>query len=720
MAEENVTGIFGDITRLVTSAFGDTAKSAIGLSGELLSGSQDLSSYSKALSINTPLLGEMASAIQGLTQFAEANLAEYQTLSGIGASFGAEMTEIKGAAADLGITVEEMIELFQKNNIGLAAFGGTVDQSITAFREVANKVLAVDSDVGRNLRRMGLSVSDINESLLAFTELNKVDPRQALNDATQLAAFEQMVIGIDTIAQLTGESRDSLLEAQITRDRQGDIQAFGITAGDEAREQLSSAASTLDKSLGQNFGDLLTDLVVRGAPVDETTQALAAALGPEFGTLQALADEIKAGTASDSDIQRTMARLTARTTDTDFAQIAQLRGVGGSIADVAAQSLEDGRVIRERLIQTMEQQGLDATAAIDLLVNEALTSIQARTADDENNSIQATIRMQAELRELVKVAQSAGLPALEEAITEALNLVGANLPGGEELGNTIANAVGSILDVSSAIYNDATYANSRFENVIMEGGLLTPSDIAAIGAALDEGSNIFDGDQQSLVDKLQLLNANEARLSSNPEGLSDEELQNQLSTIDRAQADLISQLGELTGIDLDGVQDEIAQLEGQISTFEDLLQDQAGIEQGRIDPEEIQNTIDRLTEDLRLNTAISNADIVSSIKDATDSLTEDLSNTVNSNAEISSAMKDAAETMSTTDETPETRDSDTDEISSNITNQNQQISDLMQPIIEQNQLLADLVSLEMSAQGISRRQLSALKSQQGNLYRGVG
>ena len=51
--------------------------------------------------------------------------------------------------------------------------------------------------------------------------------------------------------------------------------------------------------------------------------------------------------------------------------------------------------------------------------------------------------------------------------------------------------------------------------------------------------------------------------------------------------------------------------------------------------------------------------------------------------------------------------------------QSQQISDLMAPIMEQNQLLADLVSLEMSAQGISRRQLSALKSQNGNLYRGI-
>ena len=718
MAEENATGIFGDLSRLVTGAFGDAAKSAIGLSGELLSGSQDLSSYSKALSINTPLLGEMASAIQGLTQFAEANLAEYQTLSGIGASFGAEMTEIKGAAADLGITVEEMIELFQKNNIGLAAFGGTVDQSITAFREVANKVLAVDSDVGRNLRRMGLSVSDINESLLAFTELNKVDPRQALNDATQLAAFEQMVIGIDTIAQLTGESRDSLLEAQITRDRQGDIQAFGITAGNEAREQLSSAAATLDKSLGQNFGDLLTDLVVRGAPVDETTQALAAALGPEFGTLQALADEIKAGTASDADIQTTMARLTARTTDTDFAQIAQLRGVGGAIADVAAQTLEDNRVIRDRLIQTMEQQGLDATAAIEFLVNEAVTNIQARTAEDENNSIQATIRMQAELRELVKVAQSAGLPALEEAITEALNLVGANMPGGEEIGNTIANTVSSILDVSSAIYNDAAYANAVFRNVSIEGGVATPSEIAAIAAGGIEG--IAASNQQELLTNLEGLNAREAELSNilQTAGGLTPELQQELNDINAIQANIISNLEAANGLDLDGVEDEIERLEGRISSYENMLTDQVSIMQGRIDPDEIQNHIDDLTEALRLNNAISNAEISNAIQDAAETMSPTVEPVPTDGLE--SAMKDAAENISTTVETPETEESNRDEISSNIETQNRQISDLMQPTLEQNQILSDIVSLLMADQNLNKRQLAALRSQQGNLYRGVG
>jgi len=719
LAEENATGILGDVSRLVAGAFGDLGKSAVGLSGELLSGSQDLSSYSKALSINTPLLKEMGGAIQGLTQFAEANLAEYQTLSGIGATFGAEMTEIKSAAADLGITVEEMIELFQKNNIGLAAFGGTVDQSITAFREVANKVLSVDSDVGRNLRRLGLSVSDINESLLAFAEINKVDPRQALNDATQLAAFEQMVVGIDTIAQLTGESRDSLLEAQITRNRQGDIQAFGITAGTEAQAQLVAAAGALDDNLGQNFGNLLTDLVVRGTPTDETTKALAAALGDEFGTMQALADEIKAGTASTGDISRAMGQLTARTTERDFALQAQLRGVAGPIADVSAQALEENLAFRNRITATMEQLGVDTSdPAIEYLLSQIEDMQLDRVADDANNSIQTTIGLQTELRELVKEAQGAGLPALEQVLTEALNTVSANLPGGEEIGNTIANTVGSILDVSSAIYNDAAYANAIFKNVSIEGGLATPSEIAAIAAGGAEG--IANSSQQELITVLEKLNASEAELL-NAEQTA--EVVQQLDNINASQANIISNLQAADGIDLAGVQAEINRLGGRIGSYEDMLRDQASIEQGFIDPEEIQNIIDSLTEELRLNTAISNAEITSAIKDGpyfTNPEFHGLEPLYTEPGEISSALKDAAETMSTTSETPETEESNRDEISSNIETQNQQISDLMRPTLEQNQILSDIVSLLMADQNLNKRQLAALRSQQGNLYRGVG
>jgi chromosome segregation ATPase len=249
--------------------------------------------------------------------------------------------------------------------------------------------------------------------------------------------------------------------------------------------------------------------------------------------------------------------------------------------------------------------------------------------------------------------------------------------------------------------------------------LLTPSDIAAIGAALNEGSNIFDGNQQRLVDELQTLNATEAELLNNPQGLSEPELENQLRIIDAAQANIISNLEAATGIDLDDVEAEIDRLEGRIGSYEDMLQDQAGIEQGLIDPEFIQNTIDSLTEELRLNTAISNAEISSALKDAAETMST-TNETSDSNAEISSALKDAAETMSTTNETPETEESNRDEISSNIETQNQQISDLMQPTLEQNRILSDIVSLLMADQNLNKRQLAALKSQQGNLYRGVG
>jgi len=44
----------------------------------------------------------------------------------------------------------------------------------------------------------------------------------------------------------------------------------------------------------------------------------------------------------------------------------------------------------------------------------------------------------------------------------------------------------------------------------------------------------------------------------------------------------------------------------------------------------------------------------------------------------------------------------------------------MRPTLEQNQILSDIVSLLMADQNLNKRQLAALRSQQGNLYRGVG
>ena len=170
--EELMTGSGNALAFLGREAKG-AGNAVVGLAGNLLSGSMKLSDYSKSLETNTKILGKLGKVVNALTMFAEESLAEYQSLTGIGASFGKQMTEIKIAAAELGMTVEQMTKLFKDNAEGLSAFGGSTDTAISRFRQFSSSVLA--SDVGTNLRRLGFTVDDINENLLTYAEIAEQD-----------------------------------------------------------------------------------------------------------------------------------------------------------------------------------------------------------------------------------------------------------------------------------------------------------------------------------------------------------------------------------------------------------------------------------------------------------------------------------------------------------------------------------------------------------------
>mgnify|MGYP003315874415 CR=1 FL=1 len=95
MAEE--AGIFNSLAGAagnLTSVFGKVVNAGTGLAGTLLTGKQNISDYTSALAGNTDLLGKngkaVANLVNGLAQFAEGALQEYQALTGFGASFGKE------------------------------------------------------------------------------------------------------------------------------------------------------------------------------------------------------------------------------------------------------------------------------------------------------------------------------------------------------------------------------------------------------------------------------------------------------------------------------------------------------------------------------------------------------------------------------------------------------------------------------------------------------
>ena len=249
LAEQNAAGLFGDGLDFLKKQLSGTANTAIGLGGALLTGQQQLSAYSGALEKNTKAFGAMGGAVgkvvDGLTRFAEDSLAEYQALTTVGATFNKEIKDVKVAAAELGMSVEDMTNFIQNNATALRAFGGTTDQAIARFKALNTTVLDTQ-ELGMELRRLGFTTKDISEGLALFGELTESNARnETMTLRQQAESAKDLMQELDGLAKLTGKNRKELADEMRARRRQGDVNAFLMGKSAEEQQAFMTQLTTM-------------------------------------------------------------------------------------------------------------------------------------------------------------------------------------------------------------------------------------------------------------------------------------------------------------------------------------------------------------------------------------------------------------------------------------------------------------------------------------------
>jgi len=489
--EELMTGSGNALAFLGREAKG-AGNAVVGLAGNLLSGSMKLSDYSKSLETNTKILGKLGKVVNALTMFAESSLAEYQSLTGIGASFGKQMTEIKIAAAELGMTVEEMTKLFKDNAEGLSAFGGSTDTAISRFRQFSSSVLA--SDVGTNLRRLGFTVDDINENLLTYAEIAEQDNQleRSVGRDRNASALE-FAKELDALSKLTGKQREDLADQMKEARRQGDVQAFLTGQSADASEALTTGLTKIGSTMGPQFSELFKDLLIRGAPTTDETRQAFVALGDSADEFQAQVDAFRQGMntndfgAFDQSISNTQAAFTDYLNTEEARQIGMLGNLTG-ISQAQNQLREDSYVFANRL-------NAAGAAAEDTLVKlqritaeiEKQQEIQMSAADTKN-LIDETIRLNEATQKMVLATQQTALKNLEEMGVSALQKVQDAMPSVGEITNSLGGVVDNLFRASenvAKVYEDGRMELDRFND--MHVGNAENMYVGDLGVATNEG-----------------------------------------------------------------------------------------------------------------------------------------------------------------------------------------------------------------------------------------
>lgn len=481
------------LSKLAREAKG-AASAGIAMAGELLNANQSLSAYTSALDNNSKILGTIGKVINGLTKFAEESLAEYQTLSGIGATFGKEMSNIKISAAELGLNVKDMTDLFMKNNDSLRTFGGTTDVAISSFTRLSKTFL--DSNFGTELRRMGYTAADINETLLVYNELAQQDGlNRTRNTQKQIESARDFAVELDGLAKLTGKQRKELADEMKARRREGDVQAFLMDQSAEAQEAFMMATQKIKETMGPQFEELFQDLLIRGAPITEDTRNAFIALGGSADEFEATVANFRRGmdtknfdAFNDSITAAQGAFLNNLKTD-EARTMAMQSGLSG-VADAMARAYDSSYNFAN---------AVDAGADGQESATETIKRLQAEISEEQlkqmattGGLLDKTIQMQEALREFTIAATTEVLPRLEAMAVRGIDMFLERLPSAEQIAAQLAGGVDRLFDaVDRSTGNPFNLANmtTAGDQGIIEGVGEVEGAVEALGGTLEDTSD---------------------------------------------------------------------------------------------------------------------------------------------------------------------------------------------------------------------------------------
>jgi hypothetical protein len=236
-------------------------KSFVGLGKAAFEGSGSISAFTD----NVKGLGILGNRL-------DVNIETFRQLSQTGANFGKSIVDLRLAAGEAALPLDDFAKLVASNSNNLAALFGSTSQGA---KEIAN-LGRITREVGIDrLAPLGFTVDEINETLLLNLDnqrrsgvLNQLTDTQRVNSAIRFAEE------LDRLAKLTGQQRDELrasIESQKANERfQAFLQGQTVETGDRLRA-FAGTIEGISPQLAEGFQDLIANA---GVPVTESALAL--------------------------------------------------------------------------------------------------------------------------------------------------------------------------------------------------------------------------------------------------------------------------------------------------------------------------------------------------------------------------------------------------------------------------------------------------------------
>jgi hypothetical protein len=232
----------------------------------------------------------ISTAGSGLLEFLKNGFTAFQETAQVGAAFNNNLLDLRIAAANALIPLDEFKELIMQNSLSLAALGGTVTDGAKEFSMLSRQF---KDEFGPGLIGAGYSLKQMNEGLMAYLDLQNRTGRLDLRNTKAITqGTNDYMQELDKVTKLTGMSRkaaeeaakkaslDPILNSMMKHAKDQNKAAANIAmltqvGGDQALEMIKSMAS-------RNPTDEARMLMATvGTSMEEARDILTGALGPE-------------------------------------------------------------------------------------------------------------------------------------------------------------------------------------------------------------------------------------------------------------------------------------------------------------------------------------------------------------------------------------------------------------------------------------------------------
>ena len=462
-------GLVGGALNKVGNGLKNVASSTINLAKELAVGGNRISDFASAA------FGAQGT-IAMLTRYMDDQVDTLRMLTSSGGAFNNSLQDMLMASVNSSMQLGDFQNMVRTNSEGLAAFGGTVTTGAKSFGKFSKDFRL---GTGKDLLGMGLTVNDINDSLLSYAEIERRRTGENLrNDtATQNSALRYSKT-IEGLTKITGLQRDQIEESMKKEMTDAGIRSQQSRLSDTALDNFRANLALIDKKIGGETAAGMKDLM-DGVAQTDAGQALASQLGSGF---QEMLKGVYAGSVSQEEFINQMKnnygpQLNKIAADRKKAELDAIRSTGGV-------------------------RGSIATILDEAFVFSDLVATSADAADTEGKQRGKVTAELYEFEQAVITLRTGAIKAVSDTLTEP----GGVVDGLSEMNAVLKDKFGEGADSIKKALDDGITSLGEFAlSMMAPGGGLTDiikSVTATLDKLPDNITNIF-GEDGVLVDAVK-------------------------------------------------------------------------------------------------------------------------------------------------------------------------------------------------------------------------